>query len=174
MREDIDVADPLCSQIEEILPKTKDAYYKLILAVGPARSGKTSALAELARKRRWPRLNVNLSLSEKLLELFHRQRAVRVAGILDDTLRSSDSDIVLLDNLELLFAPELAQDPLRLLQALSRNRTIIAAWPGSFDGASLTYAETGHPEVRRYLSPEAVIVTVHPDGHVDGRVVSLP
>jgi hypothetical protein len=168
MREGIDVTDHFCSQIEEVVPKTSDAYYKLILAVGPARAGKTSALSELSRKRQWPRLNVNLRLSEKLLDLSHRQRAVRVAGILDDTIRSSNSDVVLLDNLELLFAPELAQDPLRLLQALSRNRTIIAAWPGSFDGASLTYAEAGHPEARRYPSPQAVIVDVCDSRQIDG------
>ena len=168
MKERIDVSGSLSSQIEDILPKTRDAYFKLILAVGPARTGKTSALTELASNRQWPRLNVNLRLSEKLLDLSHRQRAVRVAGILDDTIRSSDSDVVVLDNIELLFAPDLAQDPLRLLQTLSRNRTIIAAWPGGFDGTSLTYAEVGHPEARRYPSPQAVIVTAGDDGHVHG------
>ena len=152
------MASSLSSQIQDVLPKTKDTYYKLILAVGPARTGKTSALNELAAKNKWGRLNVNLSLSEKLLELTHRQRAVRVAGILDDTIRSENSKVVLLDNIELLFAVELAQDPLKLLQSLSRNRTIIAAWPGSFDGATLTYAEPSHREARRYPKPQAVIV----------------
>ena len=152
------MSNSLSSQIEDVLPKTMDAYYKLILAVGPPRAGKTLALTDLATHHKWPRLNVNLRLSEKLLDLTHRQRAVRVAGILDDTIRSEASDVVLLDNIELLFAEELAQDPLRLLQALSRNRTIIAAWPGGFDGASLTYAEPGHPEARRYPAPQAVIV----------------
>jgi hypothetical protein len=153
-----DVANSLWSQIQDVLPKTQDTYYKLILAVGPARTGKTAALTELAAKHDWPRVNVNLCLSEKLLELTHRHRALRVAGILDDTVRDENSKVVLLDNIELLFAPELAQDPLRLLQSLSRNRTIVAAWPGSFDGAALTYAEPGHPEARRYPAPQAVIV----------------
>lgn len=149
---------PLATQIEDVLPRTRDAYYKLVLAVGPARTGKTAMLTELATQHSWPRLNVNLRLSERLLELTHRQRATRVAGILDDIIRKENSDVVLLDNIELLFAEDLAQDPLRLLQSLSRNRAIIAAWPGGFDGACLTYAEPGHPEVRRYQSPQAVIV----------------
>jgi len=153
------VATSLSSQIQDVLPKTQDTYYKLILAVGAARTGKTAALIELAAKHKWPRVNVNLGLSEKLLELTHRQRAVRIAGILDDTVRDENSSVVLLDNIELLFAAELAQDPLKLLQSLSRNRTIIAAWPGNFDGAALTYAEPGHPEARRYTMPQAVIVT---------------
>jgi hypothetical protein len=152
------VATSLSSQIQDLLPKTHDTYYKLILAVGPARTGKTAALTDLAAKHRWPRVNVNLRLSEKLLELTHRQRAVRVAAILDDAIRDEGSEVVLLDNIELLFATELAQDPLKLLQSLSRNRTIVAAWPGNFDGAALTYAEPGHPEARRYPTPQAVIV----------------
>ena len=148
----------LASRIQDVLLRTRDAYYKLVLAVGPARSGKTATLTELAAQHSWPRLNVNLRLSERLLELTHRQRATRVAGILDDIVRAERSDIVLLDNIELLFAQELAQDPLRLLQSLSRNQAIVAAWPGAFDGARLTYAEPGHPEARRYETPQAMIV----------------
>jgi hypothetical protein len=159
MGDDTNVATVLFSQIQEALPRTTDAYYKLILAVGPARTGKTAALSNLAAQHDWPRLNVNLHLSEKLLDLTRRQRAVRAAGILDDIIRDEASQVVLLDNIELLFAKELAQDLLRLLQSLSRHRTIIVAWPGNFDDASLTYAEPGHPEARRYPMPQAVIIT---------------
>jgi hypothetical protein len=162
-----DVPTSLSSQIQDVLPKTQDTYYKLILAVGPARTGKTAALTDLATKHKWPRINVNLCLSEKLLELTHRQRAVRVAGILDDTVRNEKSAVVLLDNIELLFAEELSQDPLKLLQSLSRNRTVVAAWPGNFDGAALTYAEPGHPEARRYPTPQAVIVKAGETGQSD-------
>tara|TARA_R110000868_G_scaffold270688_6_gene530119 strand:+ start:165 stop:662 length:498 start_codon:yes stop_codon:yes gene_type:complete len=145
-------------EIEEAIKQTVDGYYKLVLAVGAARTGKTAAITELAAKRHWPRINVNVRLSEKLLELTHRQRTVRVAGIINDAIRDENSGVVLLDNIELLFASELAQDPLKLLQSLSRNQTIVAAWPGTFDGSALTYAEPGHPEARRYPTPQAVIV----------------
>lgn len=161
------MAASLSSQIEDVLPRTNDAYYRLILAVGPARLGKTAALAELSERHNWPRLNVNLRISEMLLDLTHRQRAVRVAGILDNIVREAASDVVLLDNIELLFAAELAQDPLRLLQSLSRNRTIVAAWPGTFDGKSLSYAEPGHPEARRYSTPQAVIVRTGDAEHIE-------
>src|SRR5271170_6495308 len=92
----------------------QDQYYKLILAVGPARSGKTAALATVAQKRGWARLNANLRLSERLLELTQKQRKVRVAAILDETVRAENSSVVILDNIEMLFARELEQDPLRL------------------------------------------------------------
>lgn len=165
------MATSLSPQIEDMLPRTRDAYYKLVLAVGSARTGKTAALIDLATRHSWPRLNVNLRLSQRLLDLTHRQRAARVAGILDDIIREEKSEVVLLDNIELLFAVELAQDPLRLLQSLSRNRVVVAAWPGNFDGAFLNYAEPGHPEARRYQTPQAAIVR---SGDVDQSEAGSP
>jgi hypothetical protein len=103
-------------------------------------------------------LNLNLQLADRLLELTHKQRKVRTAVILDEMVRAENSSVVILDNIEMLFAPELEQDPLRLLQVLSRNLTIIAAWPGTIHAGCLTYAELGHPEARRYGSPQACIV----------------
>jgi hypothetical protein len=129
-----------------------------VLAVGEARSGKTGALTDLSNAKGWPRINVNLQLAERLLDLTQKQRAIRVASLLDDIVKAASSDVVLLDNIEMLFAVELAQDPLRLLQGLSRNRTIVASWPGSFDGQALTYAEPGHREFKKYAAPQAVIV----------------
>jgi len=141
----------------ESLPVANASYHRLILAVGPARSGKTAALNELSAARGWPRINVNLRLAEPLIDLTQKLRAVRVAGLLEDLVRETPAEVVLLDNIEILFAEELSQDPLRLVQNLSRNQTIVVAWPGEFDGQSLTYAEPGHPEFRRYSTPEAVV-----------------
>lgn len=153
-----DLAGSLYDRILRALDTASESYHRLVLAVGAAGSGKTEALIELAGENGWPRLNVNLELSEQLLELTQKQRAVRVAAILGDMVRARISDVVMLDNIEMLFAVDLAQDPLRLLQGLARNTTIVAAWPGHFDGNALTYAEPGHPEARRYLAPQAVVV----------------
>ena len=99
-----------------------------------------------------------MQLAERLLDLTQKQRAVRVAVLLDDIAKSTAADIVLFDNIEMLFAVEFAQDPLRLLQGLSRNRTLVVAWPGAFDGHALTYAEPGHREFKKYTSAQAVVV----------------
>ena len=106
----------------------------------------------------WPLINVNLALSEKLLELTAKQRTLRVARIVDDIVRDQASDTVLFDNIEMLFHPDLKQDPIRLLQRLSRNRTIIATWRGAQLGSSLTYADPDHPEFRRFEEHQALIV----------------
>ncbi len=133
-------------------------YHRLVLVVGPARTGKTSALRTATEAAGWPVLNLNLQLSERLLELTKRQRAISVSRLVDDIVGSVGGDTAALDNVELLFDPELAVDPLRLLQGISRDRTLIVAWPGETDGTNLTYARPGHPEARRYDRPDAIIV----------------
>ena len=85
-----------------------------------------------------------------MLELTERQRALQLPQILREIVSIGSSEIILLDNIEIIFDVGLKQDPLRLLQGLSRNKTVIAAWNGTIVEDSLTYAVPGHPEYRRY------------------------
>lgn len=141
---------PTWSDLAALCETAATLYHRLILVVGPARSGKTRLLQAAATANGWPLINLNQRVSELLLELTQRQRALRVPRLVGDVLASAGADIVLVDNLELLFSPDLAQDPLRLLQGLSRNRTVVASWPGVVVGKRLTYAEPSHVEYRRY------------------------
>lgn len=151
---------PIRQQIIESAERARDLYHRLVLVVGPPRSGMTRALRALHHQHAWPLLNVNLALSEKLLDLTTRQRALRTARIVDDLVQEQEGKTILLDNLEMLFHPELKQDPLRLLLSLSRNRTIVATWRGAQVGSSLTYASPDHPEFRRYEDHQALIVSM--------------
>jgi hypothetical protein len=69
-------------------------------------------------------------------------------------------DVVMLDNLEILFDSGLEVEPLRLLQLSSRNRTIVASWSGGYQDGTLTYAEPGHPEFIQIRQTESVVVAV--------------
>lgn len=150
--------DLLLHRVKQHLPLLASLYYRLLLVVGPARSGKTTALRRLADDRSWPLINVNLSLSGRLLGLTSRQRPFEVSRLLDRLADEYPGDVLLLDNTEILFSPVLQQDPLRLLQGLARNRTVIATWAGDYDGNGLTYAVPAHSEFRRYDNPEVAIV----------------
>lgn len=141
-------------------------YYRLVLVVGPGGAGKTTALRTYSKAFTVPvsHLSLGSSLPARLLPLSRRQRALQAQSLLESLVDETGTDPVFLDNLEILFDPALQQDVLRLLQGLSRNRTIVAAWPGEYRDGSLSYAEPGHPEHVRYPNPEAVIVSLPPPG----------
>ncbi|MEP6653260.1 MAG: BREX-3 system P-loop-containing protein BrxF [Myxococcales bacterium] len=154
---------PTSKDLGALCDTAANLYHRLVLVVGPARSGKTRLLQAAAAANGWPLINVNQRVSELLLELTQRQRALRVPRLVGDVLGSTAADVVLIDNLELLFSPDLAQDPLRLLQGLARNRTVVASWPGVMVGKQLTYAEPSHPEYRRYPEPDTLWLSLPGD-----------
>jgi ABC-type uncharacterized transport system ATPase component len=148
------------TQLEQSIEQVASQYYRLVILVGAPASGKTTALQTVAKNLGCQLLNVNLELSKKMLELTRTQRSRQVERLLKEVIASVPGDVVLLDNLEILFDTALELQPLRLLQVLDRNRTIVASWNGSFQGGTLIYAEPGHPEFMQFKQPEAVVVTV--------------
>jgi hypothetical protein len=154
------------SLTEQILARIPDAaglYNRLLLIVAPSGAGKMPALREVAERTGFPLINLNLELSRLLLDLTERQRCLQVPTLLDEILQTQPGEGVILDNIEILFDVRLQQDPLRCLQGLSRNRTLIVAWNGTFAGDGrqpmLTYAEPDHPEYRRYLAGDLLVVS---------------
>ena len=146
---------------DRIMKKVKQAgllYHRLVLVVGPPGTGKTSALRLLQDCSGAPFVNVNLELSRRMLDLTRHQRVLRVLPLLQDIADHGGEDMVLLDNLEVLFDVGLKQDPLRLLEGLSRNRTVVAAWSGAAAGGFLTYAAPDHPEYRSYPIRDVLVV----------------
>jgi hypothetical protein len=134
----------------EKIDAAKSIYHRLVFVVAESGSGKTSVLQEVSRTLSAPLINVNLELSQRLLDLTERQRALQIPRLLAEIVEQGGNDILLLDNMEILFDASLRQDPLRLLQGLSRNRTLVVAWNGSIESHHMEYAEPGHPEHRRY------------------------
>ncbi len=149
--------------VEKVMTKIGQAassYYRLVLLVAPSGMGKTAVLQSVHEHVFSSFINVNLELSKLMLELTERQRVLQLAKLLADLLDDCPNDVLLLDNIELLFDPSLKQDPLRLLKWLSRNRTIVSSWNGSIEDKHLVYAEPNHDEYRRYLLEGFLDVTL--------------
>ena len=160
------MAEPIHDKIKRSLQAAEGLYHRLVLLVGETGSGKTGVLREVAEEFGSSVVNVNLALSGELLELTAKQRSLRLPGILDQIADQPQSPVVL-DNLEILFDKDLQQDPLRLLQALCRNRAVVAAWNGTMNSGRLLYAETGQPEYRSYDSVDAMVVGMDGTATID-------
>lgn len=153
------MAEPLADQVLRRISEARELYYRLILMVGPAASGKTDALQEVSASTSAPLINVNLELSRRMLDVTERQRALQLPRFLGEIVGEAKGELVLLDNIEILFDAHLKQDPSRLLQGLSRNKTVVAAWNGTIVDGQVTYAVQGHPEYRRYPIRDFLVVS---------------
>ena len=93
----------LSDEVIKNIEHAENLYHRLILVVGPEGSGKTSALQEAAKRIDASLMNINLELSRRLLDLTERQHALQVQRILDQIAAESERDVILLDNVEILF-----------------------------------------------------------------------
>ncbi|MGJ0515484.1 MAG: BREX-3 system P-loop-containing protein BrxF [Methylomicrobium sp.] len=160
------MAGPIHDKIKQSLKTADSLYHRLVLLVGVTDSGKTKILHDVADDFGVEIININLALSTELLGLTAKQRALHLQEILNQIV-DGDQTLIVLDNLEILFDKTLKQDPLRVLQSMSRNRPVLASWSGTFSEGKLLYAEADHPEYRSYDSIDALIVDMNGYATID-------
>jgi hypothetical protein len=160
------MAGPMHDKIKRSLKTADSLYHRLVLLVGATGSGKTKILQDVADDFGVEVININLALSTELLGLTAKQRALHLQEILNQIVEGDQTPIVL-DNLEILFDKTLKQDPLRVLQGMSRNRPVLASWNGTFSEGKLLYAEADHPEYRSYDLVDALIVDMNGYATID-------
>jgi hypothetical protein len=151
------------TDVMQAIRQAGDLYHRLVLLAGPQGVGKTAALQTIAKAQGYPLINVNLQLCKAMLELTRSQRTRQVERLFKAVVGAASTEVVLLDNLEVLFDPGLEVEPLRFLLNASRNQTLVAAWNGTFRDGTLTYAEPGHPEFAQYKQVEALVVPIEPE-----------
>ena len=147
----------LISRLDEI----GDLQSKLILLVGPSRSGKTQLLRMLGAKLNIAPLNVGLELGLRLAVTQNNKRAFSAGELLREIADKERTEApLLLDNLEVLFEPSLQVNPLDLIKRLAHFKRVVAVWPGELCGDRLVYADLTHPEHRDYSREGLVVIEI--------------
>jgi predicted ATPase len=163
------MAEAIQEKLKQSLRAAEGLYHRLVLLVGESGSGKTEVLREFAEEIGTEVININLLLSAELLGLSETQRGLHLPEILDKIVDKEPLTVVF-DNIEILFDQRLKQDPLRLLQLMSRNRSVVVAWNGKIEQGRLIYAETGHPEYRQYDGKELLFVGMNGTATIDSAL----
>ena len=145
------------SAFDRLVDEIGALHSKLILLIGGPGAGKTTLLAALADKRGAKVLNVGCALGKRLAVLSSKQRTFKAPALLRELAdEHADGDLLLIDNIELLFDRTLKLNPLRLLKRHAQIRRVVAAWPGELEEGRLTYAEIRHPEYQDYPGDDLV------------------
>ena len=141
----------MIEKLERLVDEIAAVHSKLILLIGAPHSGKTAILATLGKNRNVTPLNLGSALGKKLAAIPHKQRHLEASTLLRElTDKYANDDLLLIDNIELLFDRTLQLDPLDLLRRHAHARRVIAVWPGELLNGRLTYADIGHPEHQDY------------------------
>jgi hypothetical protein len=141
-------------QAERLIDAVKtvsDDRHKLVILLGDFGSGKTALLRAMASQVDGTYVNLNLSLTEKLLTLSRSSyadgiTAPRLVDELCDEL-SPDGRPLLVDNVELIFSPELGRiNPVDTFKRVSRQRPVVLALPARRQGMHAEYSTLGRAD----------------------------
>ncbi len=137
--------------LERLVDEIAAVHSKLVLLIGGPGAGKTALLRVLGKSRNATPLNIGSALGSRLAATPQKQRPLQTTTILRDLAdQHAAGDLLLVDNIELLFDRTLQLDPLDLLKRHAHARRVISVWPGQLRDGRLIYAEMGHPEHQDY------------------------
>lgn len=147
--------DNIIYEMKKELEQIHLRRHQLIIICGENR---IKVIRAVSQELNIPCVNVNLILSEELLEIAIGRRSRKVTQLIDKIV-SDGGDVLCFNHIELLFHPQLQQDPMTIFENISRNKIVIIAWNGKFANGTLTYAKAGHQEYRLYNQLEAIVFT---------------
>lgn len=141
----------MLKKLTQLLAEIDVVHNKLILLTGALASGKTRLLRAYAAQNGTTPLNLGGGLSHRLVALQLKGRHLQASSLLRELADEyTQNDLLLIDNIELLFDKTLQIDPLDVLKRLGHSRRVVAVWPAAINNGRLNYAELGHPEHRDY------------------------
>ncbi len=139
--------EALKQQISEVSLREE----KLVILVGRPGSGKSRILRGLAHNNY---LDLSKELAKQLLPVPREKRPAQVPALLQELINSREEPVLIIDNIEILFLPEVDLEPLKMLAKLSRSKTLVVAWVGEYDGLQLSWSEPGRPGYKTYATGE--------------------
>ncbi len=139
--------------------KSAQATGGLVILVGEPGSGKSKLLRELTHLNTWQYIDSRKLVTEELLETLPELRPSTAPTLMHQMLGGYEAEVYLFDRIQVLFAPLLKLDPLSLFQKLSKQHSLVVAWPGSYKEGKLFFSYSGL-EDREYNADGIKIISV--------------
>jgi hypothetical protein len=128
----------------QILSDASQKYNRLVIVIGLPNTGKTRILNKFKEHPNTVYLNLNLVISEKLLNYSSKEQQYKVEELLLEIIEPYPNKILLFDNNEILFDPNLHINVLNLFKRISRHQICILSWTGSVSDGKLRFGESDY------------------------------
>jgi ATPase subunit of ABC transporter with duplicated ATPase domains len=137
-------APEMLARLEQLATEIGALHSKLILLVGAPHSGKTALLAAFAGRVEASTLNVGSERGRRLAVIPQKQRHLQAGTELRELAdEHAKSDLLLMDNIELLFDTTLQLNPLDFLKRYAHSRRVVAVWPERVAGRAVGLGRHG-------------------------------
>ena len=133
------MSDEIVKRVLETVKAVSQDRHKLVILLGVFGSGKTKILKQIEAESDAVYVNLNLELSERFLQMPASKvgDGITAPALIDDICDqfSQGGKTLLIDNVELLFSPELSKiNPVDTFKRMSRERPVVLALPAVRQG----------------------------------------
>jgi hypothetical protein len=149
----------MLTAVSEFL-NSSEAY---LLLVHPEISQLNNATDELLSIYGWSHISLGPELSPRLSSEIPRRRPLLANRWVKSRFDALSPGPVLCTGIDLLFAPSLSLNPLRLFKDASRIARLLLTWPGTYCDDLLAYAVPDHAHYRTWRNPKVPIVCLTHD-----------
>ncbi len=123
---------------------------KLLIITGGPGSGKSKLIRELTYQDGWKIAEAKELFDDEFLEVPRADRPEKAISLIATAIHRLNARVVMIDNVEFLFAPILNLDPLEILRKLSRECPVIVSWRGRMDGHTLYFEHNGDERYAKF------------------------
>ncbi len=127
-----------------------DDEERILFIVGGAGSGKSKLIRDLSVREGWMKFNAKDLVEEDILLVPHTKRQAAVQENVCKILGTSKADVILLDDVEILFAPILCLDPVTLLKSISTKFPLVVGWKGRREDGYLFLEHNNNPDYYKH------------------------
>ena len=123
---------------------------KILILIGGPGSGKSKVIRDLSEQDGWKICEARQLFDDEFLAIPRADRPERAVALIATALERLHAKVVMIDNVEFLFAPILNLNPVHMLLKLSKKFPIIVSWRGTLDGNTLYFEHNGEPKYAKF------------------------